>query len=138
MANKGFKVFFGSRASESCPSSVVIPGRVCLKAALISSPALRAQSSVLGTIPTLGLEVAPVINHYQVTHFVDADFSAYQLQLLSSEVLLMDINLNSLTTQSLKVWMSYSLAFFLAFPKWEEVWGILPLRVNAVMTPYQQ
>ena len=96
-------IFFCSRATQLCPGGVIIPGKVRLKAVLISSPALRAQSCVLGTIPTLGFEVAPVINRYQVTHFVDVDLSAYPLQLLSREALLMEVDLNSLAREPLKV-----------------------------------
>lgn len=91
------------RATQLCESSIIVPGKVALKAVLISSPALRAQSCVLGTIPTLGFEVAPVINHYQVTHFVDVDLSAYPLQLLSLEVKLMEVDLIAITKEPLKV-----------------------------------
>ena len=90
------------RATQMRPESVVIPGRVVFKAVLVSSPDLRAQSSVLGKVPTLGLEVAPVVNRYQVTHFVDVDLSVYPVQLLSAEVCLMEVNLNALPKEPLK------------------------------------
>lgn len=74
-----------------------------IEAVLISSPTLRSQSSVLGSVPTLGFKIAPFINHYQVTHFVDLDLSDYPMQLLSSPVKLMEVDLNSLEKEPLKV-----------------------------------
>ena len=45
---------------------MVIPSTVVVHAVCISSPALRAQASVLGTIPTLEFDIARFINQYQV------------------------------------------------------------------------
>jgi type II protein arginine methyltransferase len=57
----------------------------------INSPALRARSCVLGTIPTLGLEIAPFINKYQVTHYADIDLSTFPYKAIT-EVLTLDIS----------------------------------------------
>jgi type II protein arginine methyltransferase len=53
--------------------SVVVPSSVTVCAACISCPALRANSQVLGSVPTLGLDIAQFINKYQVKTQVDLD-----------------------------------------------------------------
>ena len=35
----------------------------------VASPALRAHSCVLGTVPTLGFDIASYINKYQVSEY---------------------------------------------------------------------
>ena len=80
-----------------------MPGLVTVCAAIISSPALRANSLVLGTVPTLGFDIARFINSYQVTHFTDLDLSSWPHQMLSETHEVMTVNLNSLTKKALKV-----------------------------------
>lgn len=46
--------------------SIIIPSRVEVVVAGISSPGLRAMSCVLGKIPTMGFDIAHFINKYQV------------------------------------------------------------------------
>lgn len=97
------KFTFSYRATQLCPTSIMIPSRLNIEAALVLSPTLRAQSSVLGTVPTLGFEIAPFINQYQVSHFVDLDLSTYPLQFLSNYTQLLTVDLDTLTSDSLKV-----------------------------------
>lgn len=72
-------------------------------AALISSPALRANSLVLGTVPTLGFDVARFINKYQVSHYTDLDLSSWPHQVLTESCEVMNVDLNSLPKKPLKV-----------------------------------
>ena len=81
----------------------MIPSKLCLEAVLVSSPCLRAESCVLGTVPTLGLEIAPFLNHYQVTHSVDQDLSTCPMHFLSRCTPLLTVDLNSLTRDPLRV-----------------------------------
>ena len=74
-------------------------------AALISSPALRANSVVLGTVPTLGFDIAQFINKYQVTHYTDLDLSTWPHQMLTDSHEVMTLDLNSLPKKPLKVYM---------------------------------
>ena len=76
-------------------SSITIPSSLTVHAAVISSPTLRAQSSVLGSIPTLGFDIAHFINHYQVTHYTDVDLCTFPHQALTSSFELMHINLST-------------------------------------------
>ena len=45
---------------------LVLPQNIDIHVVGVASPALRAHSCVLGTIPTLGFDVARFINKYQV------------------------------------------------------------------------
>ena len=72
-------------------------------AALISSPALRANSLVLGTVPTLGFDVARFINKYQVSHYTDLDLSSWPHQMLTESCEVLSVDLNSLPKKPLKV-----------------------------------
>ena len=72
-------------------------------AALVSSPALRANSLVLGTVPTLGFDVAQFINKYQVSHYTDLDLSSWPHQMLTEGCEVMSVDLNSLPKKPLKV-----------------------------------
>ena len=72
-------------------------------AALISSPALRANSLVLGTVPTLGFDVARFINKYQVSHYTDLELSSWPHQMLTESCDVMNVDLNSLPNKPLKV-----------------------------------
>ena len=46
----------------------MIPFRVDVVAVLISSPALQAHSCVLGSVPTLGFDIARTVNKHQVNY----------------------------------------------------------------------
>ena len=74
-----------------------------IHATLISSPALRANSLVLGTVPTLGFDVAQFINKYQVSHYTDLDLSSCPHQALTESREIMKVDLNTLPKKSLKV-----------------------------------
>ena len=53
--------------SECChDDSVMVVSSISLHAVAISSPTLRGHTSVLGSVPTLGLDIARFINQYQV------------------------------------------------------------------------
>lgn len=53
--------------TPACSSgAVVVPFRVTVWIVGVASPALRSQSCVLGSVPTLGLDVARFLNRYQV------------------------------------------------------------------------
>ena len=91
------------RETQFHPYSVVVPGELVVMAMLVSSPSMRAQCSVMGTVPTLGLNIAPVINNYQISHFVDIDVGQHSMQLLSEPFQIMHINLNTLKKEDLKV-----------------------------------
>ena len=54
------------RKSQCCDRFVVVPQNVTIWAVCVSSPELRANSQVLGSVPTLGLDIARFINEYQV------------------------------------------------------------------------
>ncbi|XP_019850254.1 PREDICTED: putative protein arginine N-methyltransferase 9 [Amphimedon queenslandica] len=43
----------------------------------VASPALRAHSCVLGTVPTLGFDIASYINKYQVSHYTDINLETF-------------------------------------------------------------
>ena len=45
---------------------LILPQNIDIHVVGVASPALRAHSCVLGTIPTLGFDVAQFINKYQV------------------------------------------------------------------------
>ena len=92
-----------SRETQFHPGSVVIPGELVVEAVLVSSPSMRAHCSVLGSVPTLGLNIAPVINAYQIAHFVDIDVGQHPVQLLSEPFQIMHINLNELRKNGLQV-----------------------------------
>ena len=74
-----------------------------IHAALISSPALRANSLVLGSVPTLGFDVARFINKYQVSHYTDLDLSSCPHQTLTESCEVMKVDLNTMTKKPLKV-----------------------------------
>ena len=76
---------------------------MAVHAALISSPSLRANSLVLGTVPTLGFDVAQFINKYQVRHYTDLDLSSWPHQMLSEGCEVMKVDLNYLPKKPLKV-----------------------------------
>ncbi|KAL5493356.1 hypothetical protein EMCRGX_G014525 [Ephydatia muelleri] len=80
----------------------VLPSKVTLYAVCISSPALKAQSCVLGTIPTLGFDIASFINRYQVSHFVDVDLSTLPHEKLSNTFELLTINFGTLSIKPLQ------------------------------------
>ncbi len=82
---------------------MVIPGELVVMVMLVSSPSMRAHCSVLGTVPTLGLDIAPVINTYQISHYVDIDVGQHPMQLLSEPFQLMKINLSTLRKRDLQV-----------------------------------
>ena len=65
-------MIFNVVRSKSLLSGTVIPGIVEVHAVCIASPALRAHCSVLGTVPTLGFDIAQFINKLQVTLPFDA------------------------------------------------------------------
>ena len=54
------------RSHQSHSDTLILPARVTVHSAAISSPALRAQCAVLGSVPTLGLDIARFINKFQV------------------------------------------------------------------------
>ena len=91
------------RETQFHPSSLVLPSKLVVMAMLVSSPSMRAHCSVLGSVPTLGAEVAPVINMYQISHFVDVDVGQHQMQLLAEPFQIMHIDLNKLRKKDLKV-----------------------------------
>lgn len=78
----------------------VLPSKLVVYAACISSPSLKAQSCVLGTIPTLGFDIASFINRYQVSHFIDVDLSTLPHERLTSMFDLLTVNLASLDMQA--------------------------------------
>ena len=96
-----FLAFFRSTSFHS--SSLIIPDHMTIHAALISSPALRANSLVLGTVPTLGFDVARFINKYQVSHYTDLDLSCWPHQTLTESCDVMKVYLNSHPKKPLKV-----------------------------------
>ena len=55
-----------SRERQSHSDTVILPGKVTVHSVAVSSPSLRAQTTVLGSVPTLGLDIARFINKYQV------------------------------------------------------------------------
>ncbi len=54
--------------SLSLTGCSIIPCRVEVVLVGVASPEMRAQSCVLGTVPTLGFDIARHINRYQVGH----------------------------------------------------------------------
>ena len=56
------------RSSQPNSEAVVIPYRVTVCVVGVASPALRAHSCVLGSVPTLGMDIARFINPYQVSY----------------------------------------------------------------------
>ncbi len=57
--------------------SLILPCSVTVHAVCISSPALRAKAAVLGTVPTLGFDIARFINQYQVLSLQTALITFY-------------------------------------------------------------
>lgn len=98
-----FCLVFFFRSTSFHSSSLIIPGHMTVHAALISSPALRANSLVLGTVPTLGFDVARFINKYQVSHYTDLDLSSWPHQMLTESCEVLSMDLNSLPKKPLKV-----------------------------------
>ena len=74
------------------PSALCIPSRVSVYLVLLSSPCLRAWSAVLGTLPTLGFDVACHINKYQVTHYTDLDLTSVPHQTISDHTHICTLN----------------------------------------------
>ncbi|XP_062513751.1 protein arginine N-methyltransferase 9-like isoform X2 [Corticium candelabrum] len=64
--------------SQCCDRFVVVPQNVTIWAVCVSSPELRANSQVLGSVPTLGLDIARFINEYQVTTQVNLNLKTIQ------------------------------------------------------------
>ena len=83
-------------------STEVLPSKMTVHAVCISSPTLKAQSCVLGTIPTLGFDIASFINRYQVSHFVDVDLSTLPHEKMSNTFELLTINLGTLRIKPLQ------------------------------------
>ncbi|XP_065830120.1 protein arginine N-methyltransferase 9-like isoform X2 [Oscarella lobularis] len=61
------------KATGSCPR--VLPQKLTIFGTCLASPALRANSQVLGSIPTLGFDIARFVNEYQVTLQIDLDLT---------------------------------------------------------------
>ena len=74
------------------PSALCIPSRVSVYLVLLLSPCLRAWSAVLGTLPTLGFDVACHINKYQVTHYTDLDLTSVPHQTISDHTHICTLN----------------------------------------------
>jgi len=92
-----------NRETQFHHSSMVLPSKLVVMAMLVYSPSMRAHCSVLGSVPTLGTEIAPVINAYQISHFVDVDVGQHQMHLLAEPFQIMLIDLNNLREKDLKV-----------------------------------
>ena len=66
-ASRRCRLLSQSYRSRHCHGdSVMVVAAVSVQAMAIASPSLRALTSVLGTVPTLGLDVARFMNQYQV------------------------------------------------------------------------
>eukprot|EP00117_Sycon_ciliatum_P008047 scpid35446/ scgid10919/ Putative protein arginine N-methyltransferase 10 len=76
------------------PGGTALPSRLELWAMCIDSAALRAQTSVLGRRPTLGLDVARSMNAYQVRTFIGLDAATLEFVQLTDPVCLLDVDLD--------------------------------------------
>ncbi len=85
MSNRIDACIYCCPSSSSSHSPLFLPSSISLCMVLISSPALRACSSVLGTLPTLGFDVACSMNHYQVSHYTDLDLTSVLYTRLSDD-----------------------------------------------------
>ena len=82
----------GCPCSSLSPSALFIPSHISVYLVLLSSPYLRAWSAVLGTLPTLGFDVACHMNKYQVTHYTDLDLTSVSHEAISDHTHICTLN----------------------------------------------